>query len=75
MSQHLLSGEKQYVDLDRSDGYSAVHLAASQGHHHILQMLIAEHADIDNVDRNNETPIFLAAAKNQKKCVELLVDR
>ena len=62
----------------RANGYeneTAVHLAASNGHHDAIRILINHGAEVDAVDENQCTPLMFAAMQNHPHCVnELLIN-
>jgi ankyrin repeat protein len=59
-----------------SDGQLAVHLAASMGHHDIVQYLLKNmHSDIDSQDLNGATPLMLAIIGDHLNIVKMLVSR
>ena len=57
----------------REDGFSALHLAAWQGHRGIVSALLRSGADTDVVDRNGDTALMLAAGNGHVSVVEVLL--
>ena len=56
------------------DGLTALHCAASRGHHDCLEMLVALcGADPDAVDNNGSTALFYAATLGHTDATEFLV--
>ena len=57
------------------DGLSALHCAASRGHHQCVSMLVTTcKARVDPVDKNNCTPLFYATTLGHEKCVKVLLE-
>lgn len=54
-------------------GRQALHIAAAHGHHKILRFLLSREADVNAVDKNNMTPLFLAARYNRLDCAKELI--
>jgi hypothetical protein len=72
--QSKLAG-KYECRLDKKDksGYSAISMAAMNGHADILQILLRKKADINSVANDGSTPIILAASNGQLQCVSILL--
>ncbi len=71
----LLSVQK--VDLERADdkGRTAIYHAVKGGEAEILKMLISNGADLDvQTKRKRYTDLHKAAAKQQVKCAEMLIE-
>jgi hypothetical protein len=67
---------KHQADPDRtdSDGFSAVHWAAVQGHPSVLKLLFDSKASVDaSSSLSGETPLLLAARYGRKDAVEVLL--
>ena len=62
------------VDLDGADydGRTALHLAASEGHAHVVEYLIAEGVKLSAVDRWGGTPLSDARRNDQELVITLL---
>lgn len=56
-------------------GFTALHLAARQGHRGIVQDLLRQSADVDaRLPDSEQTPLHLAAREGHEKIVRLLID-
>lgn len=60
-------------DPDRRYGYTPLHAAAEQGHKEVVELLLANNADVSAKFSNGWTPLHLAAAHRRKDVVELLL--
>ncbi|CAF5067321.1 unnamed protein product, partial [Rotaria socialis] len=47
---------------------TSLHLAAAEGHHKIVQLLIDQGANVWSCDMNSSTPLHEAAAHNRYHC-------
>ena len=57
------------------DGLSALHCAASRGHHRCVRVLVSAcEADVDPVDSNQCTPLFYAVTLGHEQCAEALLE-
>jgi hypothetical protein len=56
-------------------GDTPLHTAASEGHKDVVELLLANGADVNVVDQNDETPLHGAAGHGQKDVVELLLSK
>ena len=54
---------------------TAFHWAAKLGYERMLEMFLTFSRRCNVYDKNMRTPLYLAAMNNQKKCVELLLNR
>ena len=65
------------VDVDESDdswpGMTPLHYAADEGHTEVVELLIANGADMNAKDEDESTPLHLAAYWGGKDIVELLI--
>ena len=65
------------VDVDESDdswpGMTPLHYAADEGHTEVVELLIANGADVNAKDENGRTPLHLATYWGEKEIVELLI--
>lgn len=52
-----------------------MHLAAAGGHVEVLKTLTNEHAKINVRDRNDRTPLYLAAGNGHKAAVQHLMEK
>ncbi len=68
--------DKSIVDVNAKDcfGYSAISMAAMNGHEHALQTLLELKADINTIAKNGATPIILAASNGHLRCVSILLN-
>ena len=77
----LEDAEKQNaeINIDRlapANGQSALHLAASRGHVHMVQTLIDQcKATVDILDKEGETPLLKAAFQGHETVVQCLLQR
>lgn len=53
-------------------GYLPIHIAAVEGHEHIIRFLCAHAAHINPKDNYGNTPVNLAARYNNLRCMEVL---
>ncbi|KAH9365547.1 hypothetical protein HPB48_020587 [Haemaphysalis longicornis] len=53
--------------------YTAMHLAAMNGHNGCLEVLLKMGADVDNITADGFTPLHLAALNNYADCVRTLL--
>ncbi|KAK9457729.1 ankyrin repeat-containing domain protein [Dipodascopsis uninucleata] len=58
--KELISSGKHTPNDHDPNGYTAMHAAASYGHHELLEYLIVEGGNINITDDDNETPLFVA---------------
>lgn len=76
----LLIEEGAYVGVQDSEGWTALHWAAWEGHgralegHEAVQPLLAAGADVTVQDKRGMTPLHWAAADGQEAIVRLLLD-
>jgi ankyrin repeat protein len=54
---------------------TAFHWAAKLGYEKMLEMFLRYTRRCNTYDKNMRTPLYIAALNNQKKCVELLLDK
>ncbi|KAF2228721.1 ankyrin, partial [Viridothelium virens] len=54
---------------------TALHVAASQGNAHIIEMLVSSGADIDAQDVEGQTPLHLAVYQGCEDAVVWLIQR
>jgi ankyrin repeat protein len=54
-------------------GDTPLHAAASHGHKHMVQLLLAKGADVNVVDQNGQTPLHDTAGSGHTDVVELLL--
>jgi ankyrin repeat protein len=57
----LLVAARCDVDLERNDGYTAMHLTAQEGHAPIIKQLIDAHCNVNSQAGDGCTPLHLAA--------------
>ena len=64
-----------FINLGDSDGWTALHIAAREGQNQIIQELLAYRADIDALDKLQQTPLQVVVYENHAKdTLELLLD-
>ena len=54
---------------------TAFHWAAKLGYEKMLEMFLRYTRRCNTYDKNMRTPLYIAALNNQKRCVELLLDK
>ncbi|GLD97308.1 hypothetical protein PINS_up005992 [Pythium insidiosum] len=59
----------------RCDGRTPLHLAASAGQVHVLEVLLKRNAKIEAQDRDGRTPLHVAARAGQENVVKVLLKR
>ncbi|KAM9053199.1 ankyrin repeat and SOCS box protein 3 isoform 1-T1 [Megaptera novaeangliae] len=64
---------KNYIKTKTFEGFCALHLAASQGHWKIIQILLEAGADPNATTLEETTPLFLAVENGQIDVVRLLL--
>jgi transient receptor potential cation channel subfamily A member 1 len=67
--------KKSALCLTDKNGMTALHKAVMFDHVHVAAYLLDEGAEIEAVDKNDHTPLLIAASKVAKKCAMLLVER
>ncbi|MGB2866682.1 MAG: ankyrin repeat domain-containing protein [Sedimentisphaerales bacterium] len=73
--KRLLSEGKDVNSRD-SEGQTPLHLAANRGHKEMVEVLIANGADIEaRENRYSSTPLLNAAVRGRKEVVELLLSK
>lgn len=70
----LLPAERTLLDMEDSNGNTALHLAARNGHDSIVQALIESGADLGATDQRGDTPLEMAAKCNRIRTMALLLD-
>jgi len=69
------SGALQALVCADSRGYTAMHAAASGGSERVLELLLQRRAQVDPIDRLDETPLHLAARGGHADACALLVEQ
>ncbi|XP_045150135.1 ankyrin repeat and SOCS box protein 3 isoform X1 [Echinops telfairi] len=69
---HADSSEN-YINTKTFEGFSAIHLAASQGHWKVIQILLKAGADPNASTLEETTPLFLAAENGQIDVLKVLL--
>jgi ankyrin repeat protein len=69
----LLKQNPELVFSKDNDGRTPLHWAAEKGHKGVMELLLANQADINARNNNGRTPMQLASAKDHKDVVELLL--
>ena len=57
------------------DGSNALHVASSNGHKEVVELLINKGAAIDLAMNEGTTPLFIASQNGHKEIVELLLTK
>jgi E3 ubiquitin-protein ligase mind-bomb len=74
-ARRILNLARQLVDVKKDDGFSALHLAALNGHSTVCEVLVTEgQADIDIRNDRRQTPFLLAVSQGHASAIEKLVD-
>jgi ankyrin repeat protein len=69
----LVNQNPNLVFSKNSEGFTALHYAASYGYIEIADLLLAKNADVDAKTGKGETPLHYAASYGHKDIVELLL--
>ncbi len=72
-TQLLLKHNPNLVFSKNSEGWTALHYAASNGYMEITDLLLAKNADVNAKTGKGETPLHYAASHGQKDIVKLLL--
>ncbi|XP_075856878.1 ankyrin repeat and SOCS box protein 3 isoform X5 [Microcebus murinus] len=70
---HADSSSENYIKAKTFEGFCALHLAASQGHWKIVQILLEAGADPNATTLEETTPLFLAVENGQIDVLRLLL--
>jgi E3 ubiquitin-protein ligase mind-bomb len=74
-ARRILQLARQLVDVKKDDGFSALHLAALNGHSQVSEVLVKEgQADVDIRNDRRQTPFLLAVSQGHAAAVEKLVE-
>jgi len=60
------------IDIQDSDGWTALHYAASLNQYTVVAKLLEQGADTDLVNSDGDTPLSLAILEGYTECIELL---
>ncbi len=71
--EHLL-GNECYVDDRDNWGYTALHLAVSNGHLDVVATLLQHGADVNALDNKSRTPLHWAAHKGRRAVMRVLFE-
>lgn len=66
--EFLLVGSGADINARSPNGRTALHIASSQGHGHIVDLLLEKGADIDAEDNHGETALSIAEHFGFKSC-------
>ena len=69
----LIKSSKDLVNAKNKAGLTPLHLAASNGHNDVAEVLLANNADVNPRDWQGATPMQLAATQGEKVIVYLLL--
>ncbi|CDW84156.1 protein kinase domain containing protein [Stylonychia lemnae] len=61
------------INCTNSDGWTPLHVAASEGHTHIVDILIQQGANIECKTKSNRTPLHIACIRGNLGVVQILV--
>ena len=70
----LDKGSADTAWVDASYGYTALHMAAEEGHEGVTRQLVAAGAEVDKLSKYGKTPIISAAYHGRTACAKLLLD-
>nr|XP_012418951.1 PREDICTED: ankyrin repeat and SOCS box protein 3 isoform X2 [Odobenus rosmarus divergens] len=73
MLLHAVDSSENYIKTKTFEGFCALHLAASQGHWKIVQILLEAGADPNATTLEETTPLFLAVENGQIDVLRLLL--
>ena len=68
-----VSNKTRTPNSDYSDGETALHVAAQQGKHELVEALLANGANVNARDNKGRTPLHLASANGARDVVDVLV--
>ena len=72
----LLQQHAANIDAERSDGMTAIHIAAQEGLTEVAEVLLEHKKSIINSkNKDHQTPLHLAARHKQGGVIELLLQR
>lgn len=63
-----------YLHTKSWDGETPLHYASRSGHPHIVEYMVMSGSNVNALDDFKRTPIYLAAANNSRRCVQMLID-
>jgi hypothetical protein len=69
----LLKDDPELVFSKNGDGMTPLHMAAREGHKDLVELLLANKADVHTKNAEGETPLFLATKFGYKVVVELIL--
>lgn len=72
-TERILHKCRQIVDQKKDDGFSALHLAALNGHKDVAAVLLRNRAEVDIRNNREQTPLLLAVSQGHSSLIELLV--
>ncbi len=61
------------VNAAGDNGYTALHIAADEGHANVAEFLLANGADVNATSKNGYTPLHLAVLEGHRDVVEVLL--
>ena len=72
--QKILKNSANNIDVKDSDGWTALHYAAYDGHLQAAQLLISSNANVHEKTNSEKTPVHLAAKYGNNSVLKLLLD-
>ncbi|KAL1117602.1 hypothetical protein AAG570_003917 [Ranatra chinensis] len=75
LAQIILEANTAILDMENSDGMTALHIASSLGCRGIIESLVQCGSDVDKQNKNGNTALHLACAANDLETVELLISK
>lgn len=70
---HLIP--KHFLTLKDTSGHSPLHKATTRGHELLVNLLVANGANVNSENTSHETPLMNAAAKGKASIVEFLIEK
>lgn len=64
----------EMINLQKDDGYVALHLASLNGHKELIECLIKNKADLEIKNSRHQTALLLSIAQFHIQIVEILVE-
>ncbi|CAF0849336.1 unnamed protein product [Brachionus calyciflorus] len=74
VTEKLLKKFPEVINIQKNDGYSALHLASLNGHKKIIECLLKAKVDLEMRTNRNQTALLLAISKFNFPIIEILVE-